>query len=281
MNQTVSIILPAHNEADYIDACVQALLHSDTLPDGWKPQVIVVANGCSDGTAARARSHAKTAEARGWDWRVIELKHGSKPGALNAGDAAAKGDVLVYLDADVLVSPALLRQLVAQLGVQGPTYGSGSPQLMPAQDWVTGAYGRFWVTLPFVTHGCPGFGAFAMNRTGRNRWGDWPQIISDDTFARLQFTSAERVRVTAQYQWPLVEGFRNLVRVRRRQNEGVAQISDLYPDLMANDDKLPTSLVGLFRRALRHPLGFVVYVTVALAVKTRLFRSKSEWVRGR
>ncbi|SLN53216.1 N-glycosyltransferase [Falsiruegeria litorea R37] len=281
MIKTVSIILPAHNEADYIDACARALLNSDALPEGWQAQVIVVANGCTDNTADRAISHATAAEARGWGWQVVDLDQGSKPGALNAGDAAATGQVLVYLDADVTVSSALLPQLIEQLSGDDAAYGSGSPHVSPAQSWITRTYGRFWVTLPFVTDGCPGFGIFAMNRAGRDRWGDWPQIISDDTFARLNFTSAERVRVTAEYHWPLVEGFRSLVRVRRRQNDGVAQIAELFPALTTNDDKAEIGLSGLIRRTLRHPIGFLVYATVASAVKSPLYKSTSDWARGR
>ncbi|GAB5439211.1 glycosyltransferase family 2 protein [Falsiruegeria mediterranea] len=281
MTRTVSIILPAHNEADYIDACARALLQSDPLPDGWRAQVIIVANGCSDDTGARASAHTSAAEARGWEWRVIELDQGSKPGALNAGDTAAVGDVRVYLDADVLMSPALLPQLIAGLDRPEPAYGGGSPVVSRGHSWITRTYGRFWVTLPFVAQGSPGFGVFAMNQAGRARWGDWPQIISDDTFARLNFAPAERIRVAAAYHWPLVEGFRNLVRVRRRQNEGVAQIAKLYPELLCNDDNAPMGVSGLFQRMLRHPVGFLVYATVALAVKTPLFRTTSDWARGR
>ena len=281
MNKTVSIILPAHDEAAYIDACAKALLQSAALPDGWQVQVLIVANGCSDDTAARARAQAKTAADRLWEWQVIELPQGSKPGALNAGDAVARGDVLVYLDADVLVSPELLRQLTLALSSPAPAYGSGTPVLSGGQSWVTRAYGRFWMTLPFVTDDCPGFGVFAMNRAGRSRWEAWPQIISDDTFARLNFVPAERVRITATYSWPLVEGFRNLVRVRRRQNDGVVEIGALYADLIRNDGKAALALSGIIRRALRHPLGFIVYAAVALAVKTPLFRSTSSWARGR
>lgn len=281
MINTVSIILPAHNEADYIDACARALLQSDPLPDGWTAQVITVANGCTDDTVARARSHTGAAQARGWHWQVIDLDQGSKPGALNAGDSAATGKILVYLDADVLLSPALLPQLVAQLDASGPAYGSGSPVVSRGQSWVTRTYGKFWATLPFVSQGCPGFGVFAMNRDGRKRWRDWPPIISDDTYARLQFVPKERIRVAAEYHWPLVEGFRNLVRVRRRQNEGVAQIAELFPDLITHNDRVSIGLGGLMRRILRHPMGFVVYAAVVLAVKTPLFRSTSNWARGR
>uniref|UniRef100_A0AAN0MD34 Uncharacterized protein n=1 Tax=Yoonia rhodophyticola TaxID=3137370 RepID=A0AAN0MD34_9RHOB len=46
----------------------------------------------------------------------------------------------------------------------------------------------------------------------------------------MNFTPAERVEVPATYIWPMVEGFGNLVRVRRRQDIGVAEIAQKYPD---------------------------------------------------
>ena len=145
---------------------------------------------------------------------------------------------------------------------------------------VTRAYARFWQRLPFVSTGVPGFGLFAVNGAGRARWGAWPDIISDDTFVRLSFCPDERVGVDAPYEWPLVEGWSNLVRVRKRQNDGVDEIRARYPDLMANDDKPSFPIRQKVEMALRDPVGFAVYAGVALA--TKLGRpGDTGWSRGR
>ncbi|WP_146345835.1 glycosyltransferase family 2 protein [Phaeobacter marinintestinus] len=278
MTRIASIILPAHNEAGYIEACLGAVLESAPLPKGWRGELLVVANGCTDDTIALAQSVP-----RGNDWpvRVLEVPEGGKLGALNRGEAEARGEVLIYLDADVIVSPALLPSLVQALDVPAPLYAGGVPQVAPADSRVTRAYGRFWTRLPFTRDGVPGFGIFAMNRAGRNRWGAWPDIISDDTFARLSFAPQERIGVPADYTWPMVEGFTNLVRVRRRQDAGVNQIKARFPELLANDDKHRVSLDMLMRLFLSDPLGFCVYAAVSVAVWAGLFRSQSRWARGR
>lgn len=281
MTGSISILLPAHDEAAYIGPCLTALLGSDPLPAGWRAEVIVIANGCRDDTATRARGFADRAAARGWSLRVIELDSGGKLGALNRGDAAAQGGVRVYLDADVTVSPPLLGEIVQALDSSAARYASGQPRVAPARSSVTGAYARFWALLPFVRDDVPGFGLFAMNAAGRARWGDWPDIISDDTFARLHFAPSERVRVPAVYDWPMVEGFANLVRVRRRQNQGVAEIAARFPELLENDAKTPVPLRDLLGWLLRDPAGFAVYAAVALAVKSPLFRNRERWARGR
>jgi glycosyltransferase involved in cell wall biosynthesis len=274
----VSVLIPAHNEADYIGACLTALLASDPLPNEQRGEVLVLANGCTDATGARAAAQPAPP---GWDLRVVELPEGGKLNALNAGDAQARGNVLIYLDADVIVEPALVAQLAEVLQGPAPRYASGTPQIAPAHSALTRAYGRFWMQLPFVQTGVPGFGLFAMNGAGRARWQNWPDIIADDTFARLSFAPAERVRLAARYTWPMVEGFYNLIRVRRRQNAGVAEITETFPALQANDDKTVLSPRQLLRLMGRDPLGFAAYALVSLAVKMPLFRSSQRWARGR
>lgn len=274
----VSVLIPAHNEAGYIEACLTALLASDPLPEGQRGEVLVLANGCTDATGAIAAAHPPRT---GWDLRVIDLPEGGKLQALNLGDAQARGTVLVYLDADVTVEPALLGQLAEALSGPAPRYASGTPRIAPAQSALTRAYGRLWLQLPFMQVGVPGFGLFAMNRAGRARWQHWPDIIADDTFARLSFTPAERVKLPARYTWPMVEGFRNLTRVRRRQNAGVAELTATYPELQKNDDKVAVSLGQVLRLLWRDPIGFAAYALVSVAVKSPLFRSSQRWARGR
>ncbi|WP_339638995.1 glycosyltransferase family 2 protein [uncultured Sulfitobacter sp.] len=274
----VSVLIPAHNEADWLPACLDALCAAD--PVAGPVEVIVVANGCTDHTAELARGKDPAFEARGWALQVLELAQGSKLGALNAGEAAARGAVLVYLDADVLISPPLLAQLAEALVEDAPRYASGMPEVTTSGDWVTRHYTRFWQTTGFMTHGVPGFGVFAMNRAGRARWGEWPDIISDDTFARLNFRPEERIAVPAPYAWPMIEGFAPLVRVRRRQDVGVAEVEQLFPDLMRNDDA-HDQMRPFWRRALADPLGALVFVAVRLTIHAPVFRSANRWVRGR
>jgi len=278
MSRLVSVLIPAHNEAEYIDACLRALFASDPLPSGMTGEVLVLANGCTDTTVEIARKVPTSAR---WSLQVVDIREGGKLKALNTGDTVAKGDILIYLDADVSVEPSLIPAIASALHSDMPLYASGRPVVTTAKSWLTRAYGRFWQELPFVTQGTPGFGLFAMTRAGRRRWHDWPDIISDDTFARLNFSQSERISIPARYHWPMVEGLANLVRVRRRQNEGVAEIEALFPKLLLNNETKHLSGGDLLRLAVHDPSGFGIYGLVSLLVKTRLFTSTSRWVRGR
>lgn len=279
MNRQVAILIPAHDEGGYIAACLDALLQSDAVPG--RVGVAVIANACTDDTAAVARGFKAALDARGWDLNVIETATPGKLNALNLGEAATKADIRIYLDADVIVSPALVGELVRALQGSAPAYAGGTPEVVATGSPLLAAYARFWVTLPFVATGVPGFGIFAVNAAGRARWGAYPDIISDDTFVRLHFAPGERTRVPATYRWPMVAGLGNLIRVRRRQDAGVAEIARDHPHLIANDDKVRVGARGLLRRLLRDPAGFCAYALVSLAVRLPVARSKYRWVRGR
>lgn len=273
----LSVIVPASNESAYIGACLQAVLGSEALPEGRR-EVLVIANGCHDDTAARAAAFTDAASAAGWQLRVITLEQGSKPAALNAGDGAASGAVRVYLDADVVVSRPLLAQIARALDTDAPRYATGTARIAPPRSKVTRAYARFWQRLPFIHSGAPGFGLYAVNASGRARWGAFPDIISDDGFVRVNFAPQERLQLPAGYDWPMAEGLLRLIRVRRRQDQGMAELARLYPELIGNENKPAPDYAALLRA---DPLGFAVYGFVALVVRLTKARNAGRFARGR
>jgi glycosyltransferase involved in cell wall biosynthesis len=278
MRTGLSILIPAHNEAGYIGPCLEALLASDAT--GAAVEVIVMANGCSDATAAITRGFAKGFASKGWPLTVLNLAQRDKMRALNAGDRIARHGARIYVDADVVVSAPLIAQLAETLAVDEVRYASGVPVVRAQGSGFTRTYARFWAALPFCTHGVPGFGVFAVNAAGRKRWGDFPDIISDDTFVRLSFSPAERHRVPATYVWPMIEGVGPLIRVRRRQDIGVAEVKEKYPALWSNHDAWPPDAPPMWRRGLDDPLGFAALKLVALAVRLP-HRPQERWARGR
>mgnify|MGYP003606399558 CR=1 FL=1 len=271
----VTILIPAHDEASRIEGCLDNLLAQDYR---GPLAVIVIANGCRDDTAARARARAPTLAARGWSLRVEELAQGGKTRALNHGDRCAGPGIRVYLDADLRMGPRLLSRMVEVLDVPEPRYAGGRLVVGPAKSRVSRLYGRFWQRLPFVAGTVTGAGQWGVNAAGRARWGAFPDIISDDTYARLQFDEAERVLIDEPFEWRIAEGFRALVRVRRRQDQGVAEIARTHPELLARQGHVRPGRAELARLALADPAGFAVYAAVALAV--RLGRNADPWARA-
>jgi len=276
---SLSVLIPASNEEALIGSCLDAVMKSVWLTD-VRVEVIVVSNGSADRTTDVARAYKAGFEAKNWDLVVLDRKEGSKLGALNAGDQIARSGNRVYLDADVCVSPDLLCSLYNVLNTHEARYASGALTIVSPKSWVTRAYARAYQKVPFMQHGVPGAGLFAVNAAGRLRWDAFPDIISDDTFVRLCFRPNERVGVSEPYTWPLVEGWRNLVRVRKRQNAGVEEIKQNYGHLLENDDKPDFPWRQKLKLAIKEPVGFAVYSAVALAVRLS-GGDKSAWSRGR
>jgi glycosyltransferase involved in cell wall biosynthesis len=92
----ISVIIPAHNEESYLGRTLDSLRRQNY---GWF-EVIVVANGCTDRTAEVARNRCH---------RLIVLSQKSLGVARNLGARMARGEVLVFLDADTTLEPMALR----------------------------------------------------------------------------------------------------------------------------------------------------------------------------
>ena len=264
----LSIIIPANNEEAYIAACLEGLLAQTlTAARAGGVEVLVAATGCTDRTVAVAESLAPRFAAKGWELVVLDIPEGGKSNALNRTDATARGGMRAYLDADVICSPGLLEKIHAALDTDAARYASGRLQVAPSRNWVTRHFARLWAELPFMKTGVPGAGIFAVNAAGRARWDTFPKIISDDGYVRLLFSPEERILADAPYSWPMVDGFGQLVRVRRRQDAGMAEIAEKFPEILGNDPKPPITPADYLRLFLGQPVSFLVYISVMLTVR--------------
>jgi hypothetical protein len=99
----LSVIVPVHDGAATLPRCLDALL-ADAAN---RAEVIVVDDGSRD-------ESARIAAERGARGIRLERNQGAGP-ARNAGARAARGDVLVFVDADVAVHPGTLRALERHL----------------------------------------------------------------------------------------------------------------------------------------------------------------------
>lgn len=91
----LSVIVPAYNE----ERCLEATLKAASHPDA---ELIVVCNGCTDGSAGIAKNFADKVF-------VLDEPHVSK--ARNFGASKASADRLVFLDADIVVEKDVLGKI--------------------------------------------------------------------------------------------------------------------------------------------------------------------------
>ena len=120
MNQThISVVIPAHNEAGYILPCLRAIRHAARNVPDCTVETIVVANRCTDQTAHIAARRGA---------RVILNEDKCISSVRNAGIRAAKGDIIVTIDADSRMTPGSLQEICARLATGREIGGGAVPE---------------------------------------------------------------------------------------------------------------------------------------------------------
>ena len=261
----LSVIVPAHDEQAVIGRLLRGLLAG---ADG-RLEVVVVANGCRDATAATARSIDPGIH-------VLEIEQASKIAALNAGDAAATVFPRAYVDADVEVDAESLLALADTLEA-GALVASPTPVLdLGAASWAVRAYYSVWQLSAFRHSGHIGSGIYALSAEGRARFERFPEVIGDDRFVQGLFAPHERVALAEHHftvRPPRTIGA--LVHRGGRIALGNRQLREA--GLAGDAPSVTNSFRELVSRVLRRPLlwpAFVVYCAVQLRTR-RLAALKS------
>jgi glycosyltransferase involved in cell wall biosynthesis len=272
----ISIVIPAHNEAQVIRRLLAAL-----TKDAWpgELEIVVVCNGCQDETAALARAFGEPV-------RVLETGIPSKANALNLGDTVATGFPRIYCDADVVLSLDSARRLArvledGQVLAAAPAVKTVFP---PDVSWAVRSFYRLWMALPYVAEGMMAAGVYAVSREGRRRFGKFPDIIADDGYFRLQFTAGERIEVpdaVSVVTAPRI--LRDLVFIKTRSRLGFYQARQRFPALFGREARSKSYHRVMWRMLTRRDLWAcaVPYLWVNLVSRFRArrqLRATGVWV---
>ena len=107
------------------DRDVRRRLVGHTAPDQGTIEVLVVIDGAVDDSEGVVRDAADTASAHLEVRAVVLPRNRGRVGALNVGHAAARGDVLIRCDDDLLPAPDFVaRHVAAHAGGEDVDYGS-------------------------------------------------------------------------------------------------------------------------------------------------------------
>lgn len=113
----LSIIVPAHNAAQTLGDCLEAL-HHQTVPRETY-EVIVVDDGSMDVTQDVAAD---------WGIKIMSQSRQGPAAARNTGVRAAQGEIVLFIDADCVPATDWLERLVAPLGMDGVVGVAGHVQ---------------------------------------------------------------------------------------------------------------------------------------------------------
>jgi glycosyltransferase involved in cell wall biosynthesis len=99
----ISVIVPAYNAERTLDACLSALTRQ-FVPPGMQMEIIVVDDGSVDDTAHVASRYGV---------RLIRQANAGPSAARNAGAGAARGELLLFTDADCAPAPDWAARMAA------------------------------------------------------------------------------------------------------------------------------------------------------------------------
>ena len=100
----VSVVIPTYNRRPILEKCLDALERQRFEGGLDQYEVVVVDDGSTDGTPAWLREQV----GRFPHVRLVEQQHGGPAEGRNRGVDHAKGDVIVFIDSDLVVTESFL-----------------------------------------------------------------------------------------------------------------------------------------------------------------------------
>ena len=100
----VSVVIPTYNRRPILEKCLDALERQRFEGGLDQYEVVVVDDGSTDGTPAWLREEV----GRFPHVRLVEQQHGGPAEGRNRGVDHAKGDVIVFIDSDLVVTESFL-----------------------------------------------------------------------------------------------------------------------------------------------------------------------------
>ncbi len=141
---TISIIVPARDEERFLGATLQSIARAKEFlltRSGAAAEVIVTDNDSADATASIALSLGA---------QVVKEPQRNIARARNAGAAVARGEVLVFVDADTLVPEQLLWRIAQEMEDENCLGGAVDTAYRPARLTMK-AYLTLWRVLGRLT----------------------------------------------------------------------------------------------------------------------------------
>jgi succinoglycan biosynthesis protein ExoA len=145
MTPRVSVLLPCRNEARHIAECLESILSQETPEGGFE---LLVIDGNSDDETLRILHDFAAKDAR---VRVLSNPQKFVSHALNLGIRAARGEIIVRMDAHSIYAPDYLRMCVDALERTNAT-NVGGPARTMAKTYIEGVIAAAYHS-PFAVGG--------------------------------------------------------------------------------------------------------------------------------
>ena len=273
---SVTVLIPAYNEAQHIAATIQNKLEQD-YPSEWL-EIIVISDGSTDGTDDIVREFSSQ------NVRLIrrEQREG-KAAALNEAARYASGEILVFSDANSLFAPDAIRRMTENFADPEVGYVTGNLTYKIRSDGIAGngcsAYMKYENALRRLeTRAGSIIGVNGgVDAIRRELYRDVPRQLITDFVLPLHVISTkhrvvydERVHSSEVANSELGSEFRMRTRVSLRALRGIA-----YMHRLCNPVNYPWIAFSLISHKVMRYFGFlflpIVFLTNLMLVSTSVY----------
>ncbi|MDC0992008.1 hypothetical protein OAR33_00370 [bacterium] len=195
MKGAAAIIIPTRAD----DPCINEIVGSLSEDTGLASVlVVVVINGdrsCDTVVRGLENLQGESHRGTGMEIRIGRITRSSKPAAINRGEEIAGDvDLVAYIDDDVTVVAGSISDLFRTLRKSNDTATLVAPRrsVDSREGWIPRLFGSCVLRPRWTRNGVCMGGCFAVNRTGRQRWGLFPMIACDDEYVFSRFDWSER-----------------------------------------------------------------------------------------
>ncbi len=266
-----SVVIPVYNEAETIGR--NAALILEGLPAD--AEIIFACNGCSDGTPHILKPVA------GDRAQILVLDIAGKALAIRAAERYLDKFPRFFVDADVTISGSELASLAATMAAEGLDLISPRTTYdLAGASWAARAVHKAAASLPHHQEGAF-HGVLGVSRSGRSRWGEFPDVLADDTFIEAQIPpTRKRIDKTVRVIVRPPRNYWAIVRVRERWDRGLRELRSLKIK--------PAKVKGQRRTLLRNACSYrlllptMVYISVrasAFALRVLGRSASPRWYR--
>ncbi len=241
---TLSVVVPTYQRRVHLERALRAFAAQTVPPDAF--EVIVSVDGSTDGTTEMLRAITVP-------YRLVALERPNqgRARAINAGLAAARGELVVLLDDDMEPAPAFLEAHRARhdgqpaLGVLGAVPVRVDPAAPPSTRYVGEVFNRHlanlaradyrWLLVDFYS------GNFSVRRDVLERVGGFDESFTRygnedlELSVRLRRAGVTIVYSPAALAWQTNDKrFAELARDKREEGRTAVQFATMHPEVFPN-----------------------------------------------
>jgi len=218
LHSKATIIIPAHNEENNIYRVLNALEPNKNKSNFT---IIVVCNACTDNTANVIKKNFTSVV-------CIETEIASKSLAIRHAETLDVSFPRMYLDADIELTGQEAMKIIKSSKDHPDKISMPTSRVnFTNVNIFVRLYYQYWYQTSYVRKLGYGCGVYVLSKRGRNKFGIWPDLISDDGFVR-QFFSVQEVNLihNSHVKVNAPKDLWSLIKIKIRSKYGSLQLRE-------------------------------------------------------